>query len=39
VAEGALPELRARIVSGGSLEEVFLKVTQPEDGAAAGGSA
>ncbi|MBO0742871.1 MAG: ABC transporter ATP-binding protein, partial [Hyphomicrobiaceae bacterium] len=37
VAEGALPELRARIVAGGSLEEVFLKVTQPED-AAAGGS-
>jgi ABC-2 type transport system ATP-binding protein len=35
VAEGALQELRARIVPGGSLEEVFLKVTQPEDGAAA----
>jgi ABC-2 type transport system ATP-binding protein len=31
VAEGALAELRAKIVPGGSLEEVFLKVTQPED--------
>jgi ABC-2 type transport system ATP-binding protein len=30
VAEGALDSLRARIVPGGSLEEVFLKVTQPE---------
>jgi len=44
VAEGTLQELRARIVPGGSLEEVFLKVTQPEDSAAgnaaaAGGSA
>ena len=37
VAEGALPELRARIVPGGSLEEVFLKVTQPEDAVAGGG--
>ena len=34
VAEGTLQELRARIVPGGSLEEVFLKVTQPEDAAA-----
>src|SRR5262244_3881805 len=39
VAEGTLPELRARIVPGGSLEEVFLKVTQPEDAAAGGGIA
>jgi len=39
VAEGALPELRARIVPGGSLEEVFLKVTQPEDAAVPGGAA
>jgi ABC-2 type transport system ATP-binding protein len=34
VAEGALDSLRARIVPGGSLEEVFLKVTQPEHAAA-----
>jgi ABC-2 type transport system ATP-binding protein len=39
VAEGGLPELRARIVPGGSLEEVFLKVTQPEDAAVPGGAA
>ena len=44
VAEGALQDLRARTVPGGSLEEVFLKVTQPEDAgaghaAAAGGTA
>jgi ABC-2 type transport system ATP-binding protein len=31
VAAGALEALRARIVPGGSLEEVFLKATQPED--------
>jgi len=30
VAEGELDKLRASIVPGGSLEEVFLKVTQPE---------
>ena len=30
VAEGSLGELRSKIVPGGSLEEVFLKVTQPE---------
>ena len=34
VAEGTLQDLRARLVPGGSLEEVFLKVTQPEDGVA-----
>ena len=41
VAEGDLDALRARIVPGGSLEEVFLKVTQPEDHAsgATGGAA
>ena len=38
VAEGALEALRARIVPGGSLEEVFLKATQPEDGDAAHGT-
>jgi ABC-2 type transport system ATP-binding protein len=36
VAEGALDSLRSRIVPGGSLEEVFLKVTQPEDTTTAG---
>ena len=36
VAEGALEALRAKIVPGGSLEEVFLKVTQPEDAEAFG---
>lgn len=34
VAEGELDKLRASIVPGGSLEEVFLKVTQPEEGPA-----
>ena len=34
VAEGELEKLRASIVAGGSLEEVFLKVTQPEEDAA-----
>jgi ABC-2 type transport system ATP-binding protein len=33
VAEGSLGELRSKIVPGGSLEEVFLKVTQPEGAA------
>jgi ABC-2 type transport system ATP-binding protein len=37
VAEGALEALRARIVPGGSLEEVFLKATQAGDGDAAHG--
>ena len=31
VAVGSLDTLRERLVPGGSLEEVFLKVTQPED--------
>jgi ABC-2 type transport system ATP-binding protein len=31
VAEGPLDALRSRIVPGGTLEEVFLKVTAPED--------
>jgi ABC-2 type transport system ATP-binding protein len=31
VAVGPLDTLRERVVPGGSLEEVFLKVTQPED--------
>jgi ABC-2 type transport system ATP-binding protein len=31
VAAGALDTLRERIVPGGSLEEVFLKVTRPDD--------
>jgi len=39
VAQGTHQELRARLVPGGSLEEVFLKVTQPEDTAAAHGPA
>jgi ABC-2 type transport system ATP-binding protein len=44
VAEGELDKLRASIVPGGSLEEVFLKVTQPEEGSSeqrpgAGGAA
>jgi ABC-2 type transport system ATP-binding protein len=34
VAVGRLAELRETVVPGGSLEEVFLKVTLPEDGAA-----
>jgi ABC-2 type transport system ATP-binding protein len=32
VAVGPLDELREKVVPGGSLEEVFLKVTQPEEG-------
>jgi ABC-2 type transport system ATP-binding protein len=42
VAEGALDALRSKIVPGGTLEEVFLKVTEPEDaatGLTAGGGA
>jgi ABC-2 type transport system ATP-binding protein len=35
VAVGRLQELREKVVAGGSLEEVFLKVTQPADGGAA----
>jgi ABC-2 type transport system ATP-binding protein len=35
VAEGALDALRSSIVPGGTLEEVFLKVTEPEDAATA----
>ena len=37
VADGTLQDLRIRIVPGGSLEEVFLKVTQPEDAATGAG--
>jgi len=33
VAEGHLEALRTKIIPGGSLEEVFLKVTQPANGA------
>jgi ABC-2 type transport system ATP-binding protein len=32
VAAGALEALRSQVVPGGSLEEVFLKATQPDDG-------
>jgi ABC-2 type transport system ATP-binding protein len=36
VAVGPLKDLQDKLVPGGSLEEVFLKVTQPdEDGSAA----
>jgi len=34
VAEGPLETLRTKIIPGGSLEEVFLKVTQPDSGVA-----
>ena len=37
VAEGALDRLRSSIVPGGTLEEVFLKVTEPEDAPAVPG--
>jgi len=39
VAVGALDALQDKVVPGGSLEEVFLKVTQPEDAAVGGGIA
>ena len=37
VAVGSLDALRSRVVPGGSLEEVFLKVTQPDQQRAPGG--
>ena len=36
VAVGSLKELQERVVPGGSIEEVFLKVTQPENGEGSG---
>ena len=36
VAAGALEALRSQVVPGGTLEEVFLKATQPDEGADAG---
>jgi len=37
VAVGPLHALQEKVVPGGSLEEVFLKVTQPDEGAGSGG--
>jgi len=38
VAEGTVPELKEKLVAGGSLEEIFLEVTKPEGGEPADGA-